>query len=118
MRTKTATILAAATFLLLTASASAQAPIANQSELRRSVHAAATPADHARIAAYYRESARSYAGKQAEEERIAAQWQRQYENWSKTPNPYRSAKNLAAYYKERAGDALARAAEQERLAGN
>jgi hypothetical protein len=53
-----------------------------------------------------------------DEEQIAARWQKQYEGWSKTPNPYRSAINLAAYYGQLARDTLSRATEQDRLAGN
>lgn len=93
-------------------------PIASQAELRKSLAAARTPADHARLAAYYRQTAQSYSQQQAEEERIAAQWRKQYENWSKTPNPYRTARNLAAHYAQRARDAMAHATEQDRLAGN
>jgi hypothetical protein len=92
-------------------------PITNQRELRRSLASASTPQEHARIAEYYRASAAAYAAKQAEEERIATQWQRQYENWAKTPNPYQSARNLAAYYRERASDAISQAARQDRLSG-
>ena len=117
MRTKTFTIAAGALFLAAFTAPGQDGTILNQAELRRSLAAARTAADHARIAVYYRQVAQVYMGKQAEEERIAAQWQKQYERWTKTPNPYQSAKNLAAYYKQRAGDALNHATQQDRLAG-
>jgi hypothetical protein len=108
-----------ATLVMASATAVGQeGQVPNRAELRRALAAARTPADHARIAGYYRQTAQVYAQKQAEEERIAAKWQRQYEGWSKSPNPYRSAKNLAAYYGQCATSALAHAAEQDRLAGN
>ena len=60
--------------------------------------------------------AKIYAQRQAEEEQIAARLEKQYQGWTKSPNPYSSAKNLAAYYRQLAETARAHAAEQERLA--
>ena len=117
MNTKALTMSAASLILGALAILGQGEPIGNQAELRRALPAAATAADHARIAAYYHQVAQSYIQKQTEEERIAAQWQKQYESWTKTPNPYRSAKNLAAYYGQRAADALVHAREQDSLAG-
>jgi hypothetical protein len=117
MRTKAFAMAAGALVLAAFTLAGQDGAIRNQADLRRSLASARTAADHARIAAYYRQAAQAYRQKQAEEEGIAAQWQKQYERWTKTPNPYQSAKNLAAYYGQRAGDALARAMEQDKLAG-
>jgi len=118
MRTRMLTMSAAALALAALTAFGQDKPIASQTELRASLAAAKTPADHASLAAYYRRTAQTWAQKQAEEEQIAARWRKQYENWSKTPNPYSSARNLGAYYGQRAHDALTRAAEQDRLAGN
>jgi len=82
-----------------------------------SLATARTAADHARLADYYYGVARSYNQKESEEEQIAARWRKQYGNWSKIPNPYRSAMNLAGYYRQLAKDALAHAGEQLKLAG-
>ena len=90
--------------------------IESKADLRKALADAKTPADHARLADYYEQIARSYAQKQSEEEQIAAGWRKQYENWTKVPNPYHSAMNLAGYYRQRAKDAKARAQEQNRLA--
>jgi len=91
--------------------------IRNQAELRSALATAKTAADHARIAYYYHQSANVYAQKQTEEEQIAAQWQKQYEGWTKAPNPYSSAKTLVVYYGQLASVALVHAAEQDKLAG-
>lgn len=90
--------------------------IDNNADLRRSLAAAKTASDHARLADYYYRAARSYNQKEDEEEQIAARWQKQYGNWSKTPNPYHSAINLAGYYRQLAKDALKHAREQDNLA--
>jgi hypothetical protein len=66
----------------------------------------------------YLAMAKTYAQRQAEEEQIAARLEKQYEGWTKSPNPYRSAKNLAAYYRQLAETARAYAAEQDKLARN
>ena len=66
--------------------------------------------------ACYRKAAVAFAQTQAEEERIAARWVKQYGGWTKAPNPCRSATNLAAYYRQLAADALAHTAEQHELA--
>jgi hypothetical protein len=92
------------------------ADITGKAELRKALATAKTPADHARLADYYEQLALSYVRKQREEEQIAAGWQQQYENWTKVPNPYRSAVNLAGYYRQLAKDAAARAQEQNQLA--
>jgi hypothetical protein len=91
--------------------------IDNMADLRKSLAAAKTAADHARLASYYYRAARSYNQKENEEEQIAGRWQQQYGNWSKTPNPYRNAMNLAGYYRQLGNDALAHAREQDKLAG-
>jgi hypothetical protein len=90
--------------------------INSKSELRRALLEAKTPEDHARIAYYYHRVAGNYTQAQAEEDKIAAQWQTQYENWTKSPNPLRSAKNLSAYYGQLASDASRHANEQDKLA--
>jgi len=90
--------------------------IDGKAALRKALANAKTPADHARLAHYYEEIARSYAQKQGEEEQIAARWRKQYENWTKVPNPYLSAMNLAGYYRQRAKEAVVRAREQSKLA--
>ena len=95
-----------------------QGTINSAAELRQALATAESRADHARIAYYYHHTALVYAGKQAEEEQIANRWQKQYENWSKSPNPYLSAKNLAAYYAQLSRDAAAHAAEQDKLANS
>ncbi len=116
---KTQTLKMAAIALVFTAVAAfgQQGTINSQAELRRALATAESAADHARLASYYHHAALVYAGKQAEQEQIANRWQKQYENWSKSPNPYLSAKNLAAYYGQLASDAAARAAQQDKLAG-
>jgi len=90
--------------------------IESKAELRKALADAKTPEDHARLAEYYEQIARSYVQKQSEEERIAASWRKQYENWTKTPNPYHSAMNLAGYYRQCAQDAKVHAQEQTKLA--
>src|SRR5580704_12968036 len=90
--------------------------INSKAELRKALATAVTAADHARIAFYYHRSADKYSRMQAEEEQIAARWQKQYENWTKSPNPYVSAKNLEASYAQLARDARTHALEQDRLA--
>jgi hypothetical protein len=90
--------------------------IDSKAELRRSVAAARTPADHVRLADYFYKAAQSYAQQEKEEELIAARWQEQYQNRTKTPNPWRSAMNLASYYRELTTSAIAHAREQDRLA--
>jgi hypothetical protein len=97
---------------------SQQGMINGGAELRRALATAESAADHARIASYYHRTALVYAGKQAEEEQIADRWEKQYANWSKSPNPYRSAKNLAAYYGQLSRDAAAHASEQDKLANS
>jgi hypothetical protein len=87
-------------------------PLLSRSQLRKSLASAIMPADHARLAGYYREAAKSYMQQAADEEQIAARWKKQYENWTKTPNPYRSAINLASYYRQRANDAILHARQQ------
>jgi len=89
----------------------------SKADLRRWLAAAKTPKDHAKLADYFYSVAMSYAQQQAEEEQIAARWQKQYENWSKTPNPYRSALNLAGYFRQMANDAMEHARQQDRLGG-
>jgi hypothetical protein len=74
--------------------------------------------DHARAATYYRQAAATYTQKQVGAEQTAARWQKQFADWTKSPNPYRSATNLAAYYKQAAADAIAHAAERETAATN
>ncbi len=93
-------------------------PINGRAELRSALASARSAADHARIALYYHRAAAEYTQKQAEEQQIAAKWQPQYGNWTKSPNPYRSAANLAAYYGTLARDARAHAAEQDKLSSN
>ncbi len=90
--------------------------IAGKADLRNALATAKTPADHARIADYYEQLKLSYVRKQTEEEDIAARWKKQYENWTKIPNPYHSAVNLAGYYRQMAKDAAAHAREQNKLA--
>ena len=118
MKTRAVTTAAALILSALAALGQATGAITNKAELRAALATARTAADHARIAAYYRETARTYTQKQAEEEQIAARLAKQYEGWTKSPNPYRSAVNLAGYYRQQARDASARAAKQDRLAGN
>jgi 20S proteasome alpha/beta subunit len=115
---KTQSLKMSAIVLVFTAVAAfgQQGTINSAAELRQALATAESGADHARLASYYHHTALVYAGKQAEEERIADRWQKQYANWSKSPNPYLSAKNLAAYYGQLSSDAAARAAEQDRLA--
>jgi hypothetical protein len=88
----------------------------SKAELRKSVAAAKAPEEHERLASYFRDVARSYLRQEQEEDQIATRWKKQYENWTKTPNPYRSAVNLAGYYRQLANDATAHARQQERLA--
>ena len=91
--------------------------INSQKDLREAIATAKTQADHARIASYYRRAANRYTEKETEEEAIADQWKAQYENWTKTPNPYHTAATLANYYGQMARDAQKRAAEQTAQAG-
>ena len=95
-----------------------QGKINSPAELRQALATAESGADHARIASYYHRTALVYAAKQAEEERTANRWEKQYANWSKSPNPYQTAKNLAAYYRQLSSDAAAHAAEQDKLANS
>lgn len=90
--------------------------ITGKAGLRNVLATAKTPEDHARLAVYYQQLVSSYAQKQSEEEQIAAQLKKQYENWTKVPNPYRSAVNLAGHYRQMAKDAAAHAQEQKKLA--
>lgn len=91
------------------------ADITGKAELRKALATAKTPADHARLADYYEQLTLLYARKQSEEEQIAARWKKQYETWTKVPNPYHSAVNLAGYYRQLAKDAAAHAQEQNKL---
>ena len=118
MRTKTLAMSLATLAVAALTVFGQEGAISSNSELKRALASARTPADHARIAYYYHQAAHSYAQKQSEEEQIAAQWQKQYESWEKSPNPYQSAKSLAAYYAKLARDASTRATEQDKLAGN
>jgi hypothetical protein len=93
-----------------------QEPINGRAELRGALATASSAADHARIAYYYHRTANEYAQKQAEEEQIAARWEKQYGSWTKSPNPYRSAVNLASYYAKLSSDARTHAREQDKLA--
>jgi hypothetical protein len=117
MKTSTLTMSATALILVAGMAFGQEGLIGNSAELRAALATAKTEADHAKIAYYYHRAATSYAQKRAEEEQIAAKWQAQYGSWSKSPNPYQSARNLAAYYRDLAGDALVHAAEQDKLAG-
>jgi hypothetical protein len=91
--------------------------INGQSGFRAAVAAAETSADHTGIAINYTRLAAEYAQKQAEELRIATKWGKLYGNWTKSPNPYRSALNLAAYYGKLASEAQVHAREQKSLSG-
>jgi hypothetical protein len=117
MKTSTLTMSMAALVLAAGMAFGQEGAISSRTELRTALATARTAEDHARIAYYYHRAATTYAQKQAEEEQIAAQWQTQFGGWTKTPNPYHSAKNLAAYYGKLANDALVHAAEQDKLAG-
>jgi len=95
-----------------------QEPINSRAELRDALATAKSAADHARIAFYFHQAATEYAQRQAEEEQIAARWEKMYGSWTKSPNPYRSAMNLAAYYGKLASDARAHAREHDKVSGS
>ncbi len=118
MKTQTLKMSAIALVFTAVAAFGQQGTINSKAELRQALATAESAADHARLASYYHHTALVYAGKQAEEEQIADRWEKQYANWSKSPNPYRSAKNLAAYYGQLSKDAAAHAAEQDKLANS
>ena len=118
MKMQTLKISAIALVLTAVAAFGQQGTINSTAELRQALATAESRADHARIASYYHRTALVYAAKQAEEEQIANRWEKQYANWSKSLNPYLSAKNLAAYYRQLSNDAAVRAAEQDKLANS
>jgi len=97
-------------------SAAEPTQISSKQELKAAVAGARTPADHERIAYYYRSQADEFKRKQAEEEQRAAQWANIYAGRTKTPNAYDSAMKLASYYKEEARKALDKADEHAKLA--
>jgi hypothetical protein len=117
MKTSTLTMSVAALVLAAGMAFGQEGAINSRTELRAALATARTAADHARIAYYYHRAATTYAQMQAEEEQIAAKWQAQFGSWTKSPNPYHSAKNLAAYYGKLASDALVHATEQDKLSG-
>ena len=116
MKTSALTMSVAALVLAAGMAFGQEEAISSRTELRTALATARTAADHACIAYYYNRAATAYAQKQTEEGQVAAQWQAQYGGWTKSPNPYQSAKNLAAYYGKLASDALVHAAEQDKLA--
>lgn len=97
-------------------SAAEPTQISSKQELKAAVASARTPADHERIAYYYRSQADEFKRKQAEEEQRAAQLANIYASRTKKPNAYDSAMKLASYYKEEAQKALNKASEHAKLA--
>jgi hypothetical protein len=103
-------------FLATTPSWCQEAPPLSNKELHLLIATARTPADHRRVADYYRGRAHQFAAQQAEEEQIAEHLFRSFATYTKQPNPYQSARNLARYYAWSARKALSQAARQDELA--
>ena len=86
-------------------------------ELKALIASARTPADHERIAAYYRAEAQTLAAKQREHEEELEQY---YKNTARYPSKYPTmgdhCRGLATYYKMTAQKAAALAEMHEQLA--
>jgi len=86
-------------------------------EVQKAEKEAKTAADHLRLAAYYRSEAQQVQKKLADSEDSMKHWS-WMETWTKTPNPYWSAKTQADGYRAKLENANKLAADHERMAAS
>jgi len=84
-------------------------------EVQKAEKEAKTPADHLRLAAYYRAEAQQAQQKLADAQDTMKHWSFM-ENWTKVPNAYSSAKSQADAYRAKFENATKLAADHEKMA--
>jgi len=114
--TRFAAIVLSASLLLATAAATDQTQLSKK-EVMALIANATTPADHRRLAAYYRDEAQRLEEMRQEHLEMAAEYEKNpWKYSSKYPTPAQHCRSLSANYSQAAKKALALAEDHESMA--